>query len=60
MAGEVSGAPLVVVEFRAERDVQRVTLVLPDAGKREQTRKLLLAHDPRLRQRVDVLLATAV
>ena len=60
VAGEVSGAPLVVVEFRAERDVQRVTLVLPDAGKREQTRKLLLAHDPRLRQRVDVLLASAV
>ena len=60
VAGEVLGAPLVVVEFRAERDVQRVTLVLPDAGKREQTRKLLLAHDPRLRQRVDVLLSTAV
>lgn len=50
----------MVVEFRAERDVQRVTLVLPDAGKREQTRKLLLAHDPRVRQRMDSLLATAV
>jgi predicted RNA methylase len=54
--GEVVGAPQFLVEWRGVRDVRQVTVVLPDEGKREQTRRLLRAQDPKLRARVDTLL----
>ncbi len=58
--GTQTGADLVLVDYRAERDVRQVTLVLQDQDRRDRTRQLLLTHDRRLRSRVDQLLQTAV
>ncbi|OOV12296.1 hypothetical protein BXU09_18075 [Deinococcus sp. LM3] len=58
--GAVDGCPLVIVEYRAERDVRMVTLVLPDHTRAEQTRTLLRQHDPRVRARMDQLLLAAI
>jgi predicted RNA methylase len=56
--GEVAGCPAVVLEYRAPGDVRLVTLVLPEAQGRARTRALLRGNDPRLRARVDGLLAS--
>jgi predicted RNA methylase len=56
--GERPGCASVVVEFRGERDVRLVTLVLPDEPLRARTRELLRRNDPRLRLRVNGLLAS--
>jgi hypothetical protein len=58
--GAVDGCPLVIVEYRAERDVRMVTLVLPDHTRAEQTRTLLRQQDPRVRARMDQLLLAAI
>ncbi|WP_143341929.1 LAGLIDADG family homing endonuclease [Deinococcus indicus] len=58
--GAVDGCPLVIVEYRAERDVRMVTLVLPDHTRAEQTRTLLRRQDPRVRARMDQLLLAAI
>lgn len=46
------------LEFRGERDVRLVTLVLPDEQGRARTRELLRRNDPRLRARVNGLLSS--
>ncbi|GGB60956.1 hypothetical protein GCM10008019_16120 [Deinococcus soli (ex Cha et al. 2016)] len=58
--GAVDGCPLVIVEYRAERDVRMVTLVFPDSTRAAQTRTLLRQHDPRVRARMDQLLLAAI
>ncbi|GGR13275.1 helicase-related protein [Deinococcus ruber] len=58
--GTVPGATLVLIEYRAERDVRKVTLIIEDAHRRQQTRTLLHTQDPRLRDRMDALLQHAM
>ena len=58
--GVQDGGMLMVLEFRAERDVRQVTLVIPDERSREVTRRRMLAHDEALRGRVNELLQQAV
>ncbi|MCD0175118.1 hypothetical protein IHN32_04025, partial [Deinococcus sp. 14RED07] len=58
--GAADGCPLVIVEYRAERDVRMVTLVFPDPTRAAQTRTLLRQHDPRVRARMDQLLLAAI
>ncbi|GGR16034.1 hypothetical protein GCM10008957_30970 [Deinococcus ruber] len=60
LPGAVPGATLVLIEYRAERDVRKVTLIIEDPQRRQQMRTLLHTQDPRLRGRVDALLQHAI
>ncbi|CAM3906676.1 N-6 DNA methylase [Deinococcus frigens] len=58
--GERPCAALFQFERRADQGVRMVTLIIADDTRREYTRRMMLTHDPRLRARVDGLLATAI